>query len=541
MTMKESKERWHGVRGLILLAGVLVSAGLPAAWAATWVVPGDFPDLRTAYDAANGHDTILVRPGHYSGDNWTEIFFFDKPVNVIGEAGPAATVIDGRGIDRAIHFRDLHDDSMLFEGFTITNCVGEFIGAVTFHENSSGTLRNCIIENCHTTATTPPVVGEGGGLRIWGSSPVIEDVIIRNCHALQGGGCNILVNSNPVFRRVRIENCSGGGVMASENCNPYFEDCVFTGNTASEYSYTAGVGIYIGGSGHFVRCLIAGNTNTLDNSGGVHIGNSTTVFDHCMIINNSAVDLAGGVMCHQGATPVFNYCTLAGNSAGSNGDGIGTFGNSRPVFNDCIIWQPGNELYSESGGTADFMNCNISTDIGGSNWSIPPMFIDETYHIDMISPCRDRGRDTGERIDIDGDWVENAAEIWDVGADEIFQPVTGSITATIDMPQSQFRPGDGCYLKIGLSNRGSGILHANLILVLDVYGDYFMWPSWGDHFDRGVIPVPSGGSETGIFPFFIWPTGAGTASGLAFYAGLMNMELTEVISNVHSFSFGWTE
>nr|HPQ41072.1 right-handed parallel beta-helix repeat-containing protein [bacterium] len=481
----------------IILAGFALCAG-DVAVAAVWYVPGDFPDLRTAYDAANGHDTIIVRPGYYAGDNWTELFFFDKPVKIISEAGPAATVLDGRGIDRALHFRDLYDDSMLFEGFTITNCVGYYLGAVTFHENSSGTLRNCIIENCRATRDELPVVGEGGGLRIWGSSPVIEDVIIRNCHAPQGGGCNILVNSAPIFRRVRIENCSGAGLMASEYNDPYFEDCQFINNTPSEWSYTAGVGIYIGGQGHFVRCLFDGNTNTRDNSGGVHIGDSSTIFDQCVFINNSAVGLAGGILCHQGATPVFNYCTIVGNSAGVNGDGIGVFGGSLATFNDCIVWQPGGELYSETGGTAVFNNCNISTDIGGTNWSIPPMFQGDGYHIDPISPCRDRGRDTGERIDIDGDWVQDPAEIWDVGADEIFTPVTGDVRVTLDMPRTMFTPGDGCYLKVQIQNDGSGILHASLIVVLDAYGDYFMWPSWNSYFDRKTVSVPGGSSEISI-------------------------------------------
>lgn len=524
-----------------ILSVVLMLWVVDPVFGATWYVPGDFPDLRTAYDEAGSHDTIIVRPGYYAGDNWTELFFFDKPVKIVSEAGPAVTTLDGRGIDRALHFRDLYDDSMLFEGFTITNCVGYYIGAVTFHENSSGTLRNCIIENCRATRDELPVVGEGGGLRIWGSSPLIEDVIIRNCHAPQGGGCNILVNSAPIFRRVRIENCSGAGLMASEYNDPYFEDCQFINNTPSEWSYTAGVGVYIGGQGHFVRCLFQGNNNTRDNSGGVHIGNSTTVFDHCMFINNTAASLAGGIMCHQNAAPVFNYCTIAGNSAGTNGDGIGVFGNAVATFNDCIIWQPGSELYSETGGTAVFNNCDISTDIGGTNFNIPPMFIDDSYHIDPISPCRDRGRDTGERIDIDGDWVDDPAEIWDVGADEIFTPVAGDIRVTLDMPLSTFTPGDGCYLKVQVRNDGSGILHANLVVVLDVYGDYYMWPSWGSYFDRKNVAIPSGNSEVSILPVFLWPSGAGSASGLFFHAGYMDENLGGLLSNVDSVGFGWSE
>ena len=315
---------------------------------------------------------------------------------------------------------------MLVEGFTITNCVGQYIGAVNFHENSTGTLRNCIIENCRATEQDLPVPGEGGGLRIWGSSPVIEDVIIRNCHAMQGGGCNILDDSSPVFRRVRIEDCSGGALMSSDGTNPYFEDCQFVSNTESIYSFVAGVGIYIGSQGHFVRCLFEGNRNINSPGGGLHVGGSTTIFDHCVFIGNSAGGHAGGIMCHDEARPVFNYCTITGNSAEGYGDGIGVFGSAAPTFNNCIIWQPGSEIYSESGGTATFNHCNISSPIPGSdNFSEDPLFAGTgDFHILSDSPCRNRGTESGERIDIDADWVEDSDEIWDVGADEIFTQAT---------------------------------------------------------------------------------------------------------------------
>ncbi|MCD4653567.1 right-handed parallel beta-helix repeat-containing protein [bacterium] len=527
---------------VVLGLGLSMFAGITVKATSVWFIPDNFPDLRTAYDEAESHDTIIVRPGYYAGDNWTEIFFFDKPVRVVSEGGPYVTTIDGRGIDRGIHFRDLYDNSMLFEGFTITNCVGEFIGGVTFHENSSGTLRNCIIENCRTTGSYPPVPSEGAGLRIWGASPIIENVIIRDCHAEQGGGCNILVNSSPIFRNVRIENCSGGALLASEYCDPYFEDCQFLNCTSSSISFTAGVGIYTGGQGHFVRCLIEGNNNLLDNCGGVHIGNSTTVFDHCMFINNTAVGLAAGILCHEGASPVFNYCTIAGNSAGTNGDGIGVFGNSTPVFNNCIIWQPGSELYSETGGTASFFNCDISTDIGSSdNFSEDPMFTGDNFHIQTSSPCQDRGRDTGERIDIDGDWIEDPMEIWDVGADEIFSADSGNIILSLQMPSKCFSPGAPFMLNAELKNEGSGIFQAVLVIVLDVYGDFYMWPSWSPYFDRDTIQVPSNTSVVPIIPLFNWPTGAGSASGLFFHGGLMSHDLTQILSNIDSIGFGWTQ
>lgn len=525
----------------LIVALVIACICTGSCLGASWYVPGDYPDLRTAYEAAGSHDTIIVRPGYYAGDNWTEIFFFDKPVKVVSEGGPAVTTLDGRGIDRGLHFRDLYDDSMLVEGFTITNCVGEFIGAVTFHENSSGTLRNCIIENCRTTAQNQTVPGEGGGLRIWGSSPVIENVTIRDCHAEQGGGCNILVNSAPIFRHLTIENCTGGALMASEYCDPYFEDCRFINNQSSHISHVAGVGVYLGGSGHFVRCVFQGNNNVDTNGGGIHIGASDTVFDHCMFIDNISQSLAAGIMCHNGATPTFNYCTIAGNSAAVNGDGIGVFGGSHAVFNDCIIWQPGSEIYSETGGTATFNNCNISTAIGAGNFSDDPGFTDAMYHIASDSPCIDRGRDSGVRMDFEKDWVEDPAELWDVGADEVFTATPGTVTFDIILPGTLIKPGDLFSVDAVTGNDGSGIAEAALIVVLDVYGEYFMWPGWDSFLAYDQISIPNGKGTVSILPRFIWPQGVGSASSIYFHGGIMSSDLTALISNVQSVEFGWTE
>ena len=527
----------------IIIGISFIVTGVTPSKAATLYIPDDYPDLRTAYDAADSHDTLIVRPGYYSGDNWTEMFYFDKPVRVIGEGGPAVTTLDGRGIDIGLHFRDLPDDTMLVEGFTITNCVGQYIGAVNFHENSRGTLRNCIIENCRATEQDLPIPGEGGGLRIWGASPVIEDVIIRDCHAMQGGGCNILDDSSPIFRRVRIENCSGGALMSSDGTNPYFEDCQFINNTESIYSYVAGVGIYIGSQGHFVRCLFQGNRNIESHGGGVNVGDSSTVFDQCVFIGNTADGHAGGVMCAGNATPVFNFCTIVGNSAGGSGDGIGVFTSASPTFNNCIIWQPDGEIYSESGGTATFNNCDISAEIPGSNnFSEDPMFFGSNdYHLQADSPCRNRGDDVGERIDIDLDWVESEKEIWDVGADEIFTVEPGEVTLSISMPVNIFHPGDPCFLNIDLENTGTGMYQALLVVVLDAYGEVFFWPSWNDVLDKAVIHLPGGSSRVEIIPEFLWPDDTGTAQGVFFHSGILGMDMMDLVSNIDSYKFGWTD
>ena len=331
--------------------------------------------------------------------------------------------------------------------------------------------------------------------------------------------------------------------MSSEYNTLLFEDCEFVNNTGAKWSHTAGVGVYTGCTGQFTRCLIQGNKNKFHNSSGIYIGDSTVTFDHCMIVDNTAVGHGAGILAYNNAYPVFNYCTIAGNSAGRKADGAGSFENSCITFKNSILWQPGSEFYGETGGTFVFKNCNLYLEFPDTdNFTDDPMFIGERdYHLCPESPCRDRGRDIGERIDIDMDWVEDPNEKWDVGADEIFTRTPGEITITIDTPSSLFLPGKDCYLDVLTQNTGSGILHATLILVLDVYGENYFWPTWNQVFDKKIISLPEGASQISILPSFIWPKDAGTARGLFFHSGVLDATMTQVLSNIESFCFGFSQ
>ncbi len=73
----------------IALLLLVVSASMTAA--ATIQVPGDYPTIQAAIDAAVAGDTVLVAPGEYV---ITEpITYRGKGITVRGEAGPEATII----------------------------------------------------------------------------------------------------------------------------------------------------------------------------------------------------------------------------------------------------------------------------------------------------------------------------------------------------------------------------------------------------------------------------------------------------------------
>lgn len=69
-----------------------------------------------------------------------------------------------------------------------------------------------------------------------------------------------------------------------------------------------------------------------------------------------------------------------------------------------------------------------------------------------------------------------------------------------------------------------------LYLVLDAYGSYFFWPAWETDIDFSVIQFDSQSIVRDIDIIeFDWPENVGHASGLHFWAGIMNEENSEVI------------
>jgi hypothetical protein len=110
-------------------------------------------------NATNG-DTVFVNSGTYA----EHINFEGKGIVVVAQSG--ATTIDGRGTTNCVTFNKnevcllclrliFKRENAVLSGFTIINCIGSE-GAAIYIENSSPTIRNCVIRN--NTATL-----SGGG------------------------------------------------------------------------------------------------------------------------------------------------------------------------------------------------------------------------------------------------------------------------------------------------------------------------------------------------------------------------------------------
>ncbi len=506
------------------------------------LVPGQYATILDAYMAADSGDTLLVAPGTYHGEGWTEVIFYIKSVKIYSQNGPGETIINGQGSRKGWGFREIENSRMEVVGFSFIDCVGFEIGAVNFHRNSPVTMRNCVIVRGKATRTNPEAVGEGGGIRCWGSSPTITDCIIQECEALQGGGFSLLENANPVIRRCVITNNSWGtGVLMQEDCDPLIEDCQITFNQASDLSYAGGMGIYARSNAIVNRCFIANNRNDYTSGGGIRVEASSPVITNTFILDNDTFEDAGALLCRDRGNPVFISCTMAGNTASRKADGIGSYLYSNPTFYNCIIWHPDWEFHFQDNGIMYGEYCNSTVDltgVGPGNFSLEPGFIGSgNYHLATTSPCIDRGFDYGVVDDYDGDSRPQSCGV-DVGADEV--PFSGSVGVDLQMPGTNYRPGDTFYLNVACTNTGPARSGIPLLVALDIYGEFLFWPSWRHGLDYRMTDIPAGGKTVSILPAFAWPAGAGSASGIVFYSCFMNPGLTQICGNLDSVGFGWS-
>jgi len=109
------------------------------------------------------------------------------------------------------------------------------------------------------------------------------------------------------------------------------------------------------------------------------------------------------------------------------------------------------------------------------------------------------------------------------------------------MPAIFYQPGITASCSVYAFNPGPETLQNVLLFaVLDVYGEYFFAPEFND-FSCYTVALPEGETEQVVLEPFPWPNGAGTAENIHWYAALTDPDVTHIIGEMDTFTFGWRE
>jgi|GEM_PF-1366409 len=152
----------------------------------------------------------------------------------------------------------------------------------------------------------------------------------------------------------------------------------FTNNSENSYHV-----VKVGG-GIDSEALLDGFTITAGNAdgpesfgGGIYIHSGGPSVINCTIIGNTAIDVGGGIYCHDSSRPYIANCTITQNFARNHGGGVFVKSKSTPNISYCTIKgntaDYGGGLYSDR-GRLTVTNCTVSGNTarqdGGAFYSV---------------------------------------------------------------------------------------------------------------------------------------------------------------------------
>jgi hypothetical protein len=379
--------------------------------AADLLVPGEFPTIQAAVNAALDGDVVIVDPGTYV-----------ETVNTLGKAitirstdpaSPgivASTILDAGGEGTALRIIFGERLDTVIDGLTITGGDGDL----------------------------------GGGLEVSLSDPIIRRCVITENAASDGGGAYLYVSSGLFDRCVFQANTAdeGGAVYMYATSGLRFDNCVFQSNHA------ANRGGALRSDFADVRLL---NSIVTDNeaisTGGAYYGSHSQLRLNSTLVASNTSDLGGAFRLSDDGLIARNS-TIVGNVAtsGTGGLALGIF--TQPLFYNSIVRDNGPNPVVGVNPYVEFSNFEGGAP-GPGNIDADPMFVDPgggDYRLQPGSPSEGAGSN-GWVASFDLRDLDGAVRIQDGIVDQGAYEVAG----TVDTPS----PAPG---KLAVTTKDDGAL-----------------------------------------------------------------------------------
>jgi Right handed beta helix region len=534
----------------------------------THTVPGTFPTIQAAVNAAVDGDTVSIAAGTYA----EAVVISNKSLRLVG-AGPELTTIDatGTGTNGITIINPPVGLQMMVESLALTGGTGYLPPGQPFATPAGGGLSltrslgtlfgtgpydPILIKNCRFEGNQAPA---GGGAWIAG---IDADVIIEDCSFLnnttvgQVGGPGFAGGLSVSCRRATIRHClfegnsagrSGGAEISAGEL--LIEDCVFRGNSATDPNSpntAEGGGLGVGSTnGIMRRCLIEGNSAE-GLGGGIRVSVTGVAvptsgffmeFSELLVVNNTArFESAGqfvGKFRLSKSTFVGNFDTNPNFLIGSLNLGQ-TNSSDVSILEDCIVRgnSPPNVSYAPPVGAFELKNSNIEGAPSGlgatvSNlMDIDPQFRDAAsgdYRLAFGSPMINAAIGAGSGTDFEGQ-SRSMFGAPDIGADEcddvaysnaangdVIDPATAEVQPTLTISGDDGGPDHR--VDLGLAQTWTVEWSAPDFLALPP--DFAIFAAVVEPTLESVVTLPSGLGDMAFLPCPLLPSQEGTLFTLA--------------------------